>query len=305
MSRTPTTTVAVLGTGVMGSAMARNAARAGLSVRAWSQPLEDAQRLSADGIAVAPTAAAAAAGAKLVVTAVPDARAIESFSSGRDGFLDAMDPGGVWIQTSTVGAAPADRLIAMAQRHGRAIVDAPLLGSRDPAERGELVILASGNTDAIDRCTPFFDAVARRVMVVGPAGSGSRLKLVTNGWIMSAVASIGEAFALAEGLEIDGELFLEAIHGTAMDMDYAQIKGRMILERHYPVQMTLANAVKDAALALNAARDQGLPARVIAAASELMVSAATEGWAEHDMAAAFNAARAPAPHPDQRKEPSP
>jgi len=90
-----------------------------------------------------------------------------------------------------------------------------------------------------------------------------------------------------------------------MDMDYAQIKGRMILERCYPVQMTLANAVKDAALALSAAREQGLPARVIAAASELMVSAATEGWAEQDMAAAFNAARALAPHPDEPEEPSP
>jgi 3-hydroxyisobutyrate dehydrogenase len=305
MSRSPTTTVAVLGTGVMGSAMARNAVRAGLSVRAWSLPLQDAQRLSADGIAVAPTAAAAAAGADLVVTAVPDAPAIESFSSGPDGFLDAMDPAAVWIQTSTVGAAAADRLIAMAARQGRTIVDAPLLGSRDPAERGELVILASGDSEAIARCTPFFDAVARRVMVVGPTGSGSRLKLVTNGWIMSAVASIAEAFALAEGLGLDGRLFLEAIGGTAMDMGYAQIKGEMMLRRHYPVQMTLANAVKDAELALAAAREQGLPAGVIAAAAELMASAADQGWADHDMAAAFNAARTLPRNPNEPEEPIP
>jgi 3-hydroxyisobutyrate dehydrogenase len=274
----------------MGSAMARDAARAGLSVRAWSRPIEDAQRLAGEGITVANTAASAARGAELVVTMVPDAEAIASFSSGPDGFLEAMDQTAVWIQCSTVGVAPADRLIGLAKDHGRTIVDAPVLGSREPAERGQLVLLASGEPEAIGRCAPFFDAVARRVLVVGQAGSGSRLKIVTNGWIMSAVAAIAEAFALAEALGLDGRLFLDAIDGTPMDMGYAQIKGRMIAGRIYPVQMTLANAVKDAQLALAAARDEGLPARVIAAASDLMLTAAAGGWAAHDMAAAFNAA---------------
>src|SRR4029077_2523430 len=151
----PQTTVAVLGTGVMGSAMARNAARAGLSVRAWTRPIEEAEPLAGDGITVAKTAASAAADADLIVTMVPDAEAIDSFVSGPDGFLEAMDPTAVWIQCSTVGVAPADRLIGLARRNGRTIVDAPVLGSKEPAERGELVILASGEPEAIGRCTPF------------------------------------------------------------------------------------------------------------------------------------------------------
>lgn len=280
----------MLGTGVMGSAMARNAARAGLDVRAWSRPLSDAERLVADGITVAETAAAATRGAELVVTMVPDAEAIDSFSSGPDGFLEAMGPDAVWIQSSTVGVAPADRLIITAREHGRSIVDAPVLGSKDPAERGELVILASGDHAAIRRCAPFFEAVAHRVLVVGPAGSGSRLKMVTNSWIMSAVAAIAESFALAEALDVDVGVFLDAIAGTQMDMGYAHVKGTMIARRTYPVQVTLANAAKDARLALAAARERGLPARVIAAATELMQAAVADGWAEHDMAAAFNAA---------------
>ncbi len=283
-------TVAVLGTGVMGSAMAINAARAGLSVRAWSLPLADAERLAGDGISVAETAAQASAGADLVVTMVPDAGAVESFALGPDGFLETMDEDAVWIQSSTVGVAPADALIKHAHDHQRRIVDAPVLGSKDPAERGELVILASGEAADVARCAPFFDAVARRVVMVGPAGSGSRLKMVTNGWIMSAVAAIAEAFALASALGLDGQIFLEALAGTAMDMGYAQIKGRMILERSYPVQMTLANGAKDARLALQAAREQGLPARVIAAATELMQAGADGGWGAEDMAAAFHAA---------------
>lgn len=290
MSVSGTTTVAVLGTGVMGSAIARNAAGAGLGVRVWSRPLDDATRLAGHGITVAPTAADACAGAQLVMTTVPDAAAIDSFSSGPDGFLGAIEPAAVWIQSSTVGVAAADRLISLAADHEVTIVDAPVLGSKEPAERGELVMLASGDEAAIAACAPLFDAIARRVLWVGPAGNGSRLKMITNGWIMSAVAAIGEAFALADALGIEGRWFLEAIDGTAMDMGYAHIKGEMIERRDYPVQMTLSNGLKDAQLALAAARERGLPARLIAAAADMMRAAAEQGWGSHDMAAAFYAA---------------
>jgi 3-hydroxyisobutyrate dehydrogenase len=283
----------VLGTGVMGSAMALNAVRAGMDVRAWSRPLADAERLADAGVQVAATPAGAVAGARLVVTMVPDARAIESFASGPDGFLDAMEPGAVWIQSSTVGVEPADRLIALAAEHGVTIVDAPVLGSKEPAERGELVMLASGEPEALERCEPFFSVVAQRVLDLGPAGAGSRLKMVTNGWIMSAVAAIAESMALAEALGLDGRRFLEALEGMPMDMGYAHIKGGMIADRKFPVQMTLANAAKDASLAHDAARAQGLPARVIGAAADLMAAAAAGGWADEDMAAAFHAAVAP------------
>jgi 3-hydroxyisobutyrate dehydrogenase len=117
--------------------------------------------------------------------------------------------------------------------------------------------------------------------------------MVTNGWIMSAVAAIAESMALAEALGLDGRRFLDAIEGMPMDMGYAHIKGEMIADRHFPVQMTLANAVKDANLALDAARGQLLPARVIGAAADLMGTAAAAGWGAEDMAAVFHAAVAP------------
>jgi 3-hydroxyisobutyrate dehydrogenase len=282
--------VAVLGTGVMGSAIARRAAGAGMAVHAWSRPLADAEPLAADGIAVHPTAAAAVAAADLVVTMVPDAAAIESFAEGAEGFLDAMDPAAVWVQCSTVGVSHAYRLVALAQRHGVTIVDSPVLGSREPAERGELVVLASGADQALERCALLFNAIARRVLRLGPAGNGSRMKMVTNNWIVSAVAAVAESMALAEALGVDGRRFLAAIEGTALDMGYVQIKGAMIADRTYPVQMSLANGAKDARLALETAREHGLPARVIAAVAELMGAAAETSHAEDDMAAAFHAA---------------
>jgi len=287
------TGVAFLGTGVMGSAMARRAADAGLDVTAWSRPLSDAEPLADDGITVHPTAAAATEGADLVVTMVPDAEAIESFAHGPDGFLTWLDADAVWVQCSTVGVEGADRLTALAERHGVSIVDAPVLGSKDPAERGELIMLASGSDAALVRCAPLFDAIASDVLRLGPVGQGSRMKMVTNTWIMATVASLAESMALAEALGLDGRVFLQAIEDTAMDQEYAQSKGGMIAARNYPVTMSLDNGVKDARLALAAARQVGLPGRVIAAAAELMQEAADAGHGGDDMAAAFHAAVAP------------
>jgi len=282
--------VAFLGTGIMGAAMARNAGAAGFEVRAWSRPLEDALRLEASGITVARTAASAVEGADLVVTMVPDVAAIESFADGPDGFLPALGEDAVWIQSSTIGAEATDRLAALAADHGAELVDAPVLGSRQPAERGELVVLASGAREAIDRCDPLFAVIARKVVRLGPVGMGSRMKLVTNTWIMSCVAAIGETMALAEAFGLDGRDFLAVIAATPMDMGYAQLKGRMIADGVFTPSMRLAHGAKDARLALAAARELGLPARVIAATADLMAKGCDLGHADDDMAAVFFAA---------------
>ena len=286
--------VAFLGTGIMGAAMARNAARAGLHVRGWSVPLSDAERLASDGIEPCETAAAAARGADLVVTVVPDAKAIESFALGEEGFLPALGEDAVWIQCSTVGVAGADRLVALAAEHGATIVDSPLLGSKAPAEEAQLIMLASGEEDAIDRCEPLFSAISRRVLRLGKAGAGSRMKMVTNGWIMTTVAATAEAMALAKTFGLDGTHFLEGIEGTALDNGYAQIKGRMILDDDYPAAMRLANGAKDARLVTEASHEAGLDGAVIGAAAAMLARAEEMGYVDEDMAAAYFAAIEPA-----------
>jgi 3-hydroxyisobutyrate dehydrogenase len=284
------TNVAVLGTGVMGGAIARRLAQAGMAVRGWSVPIEDAEALRADGVDVAETAAAAVAGASVVITMAPNADAIESFADGPDGFLPAMHEHAVWLQMSTVGVAPADRLIALARSNGVRIVDSPVLGSKEPAERGELLMLCSGKDDEIDLCEPLFSVLGRRVFRLGPAGAGSRMKMVTNHWIMAAVGGLAETMALATALDVDGSRFLAALEGTQMDMGYAQVKGRMMLERSYPTHGNLANGEKDARLAHEAARDAKLPGRISGAVAELMSAALAIRPATDDMAAAYEAA---------------
>jgi 3-hydroxyisobutyrate dehydrogenase len=279
--------VAILGTGVMGGAMARNARRAGHEVRVWSVPLADAERLAGDGVRVCDSAAGAAAGADLCVTMVPDLAAIETFA---DEFLAASPPHGVWIQCSTVGIAGAARTTELAARHARALVDAPVLGTREPAERGELTIFASGDDDAIDRCGPFFDAVAKRVLRVGPAGAGSRLKLVVNSLIVTVGAAVAETYALAEALGGVAALLEDATPGTPVASGYTRRKWEMMRTGDYePPTLQLRYAAKDAHLVADAARSAGLPARVAAAVAELYDAGCALGHGELDMAAAYRA----------------
>jgi 3-hydroxyisobutyrate dehydrogenase len=284
--------LAVLGTGIMGGAMARRAAGAGLRVSAWSRPLDDARPLEREGVRVAETVRDAAGGADVVVTMAPDADAIESFATGDEGFLAAAADGAVWAQCATVGLEGCDRLAALAAEAGVEFVDSPVLGTKEPAERGELVVLASGRDAALDRCTSFFEAIGERTLRPGAAGAGTRLKLVTNDWIVGCLAVLAETMALAEALDVDGAVFLDAVAGSAVDMGYAQVKGRMMLEGSYPASMPLAHAAKDARFAVEAAHRHGLEHAVTRAAAKLLERAAAGGDAAQDMASAFRAAAA-------------
>lgn len=284
--------VAILGTGIMGSAMARRLTAAGHAVRAWSSPLSDAAVLRPDGVEVCQTAREAACSVNAVITMAPDARAIESFAGGRGGFLSALPADAVWVQCSTVGLDGAERLMGFAREAGVAFVDAPVLGTSEPAERGELVVFASGPQTAIDRCAPLFDAIGRRTLRLGAAGAGTRMKLVANDWIVGCVAVLAETMALAQALDVDAELLLDAIAGTAVDMGYAQVKGRMMVEGRYPVGMSLANAAKDARLVTQAAERENLAHVVTRAVAELLECGVARGDGAKDMAAALAAAGA-------------
>ena len=250
--------VAVLGTGIMGAPMARNLLLAGHDVRVWNRTAEKAKPLGDEGASVARTPREAVAGAELVVTMLTDAQAVEdTMVSG--GALDALDEGALWIQSSTIGVAATERLVRLTDERGVAFVDAPVLGTKKPAEDGQLVVLASGPEDARERCEPVFGAIARDAIWVGEAGFGTRLKLVVNSWILCTIENIAETFVLARTLGLDPRRFLEAIAGGGTDMQYAHVKGEAILAEDFPASFPLHLARKDAALVLEAAGPLDLP----------------------------------------------
>ncbi len=286
------TSVCVLGTGLMGAGMARSLARAGHTVAAWNRGAEKSRPLASDGITVAEKAVDAVRGAAVVVTMLFDT---ESVIAVMNEVLGALDDGAVWVQTSTVGIEGTAALAELARERGVGFVDAPVLGTRRPAEDGKLTVLAAGPSDLRETVAPVFDAIAARTVWVGEEpGAAHRLKLVCNAWVLSVVAGTAQSIALAGDLGLDPQLFLDAIAGGALDNPYTQLKGRAMMAGEYTPAFALGGAVKDAALIADALRGAGTDARLMTVLHALFADAAEAGHAAEDMAAVAEVLRASA-----------
>ena len=288
---TTTKAVTVLGTGIMGAGMARSLARAGLTVTVWNRDAGKARRLADVGATVAEDPASAVAGADVILTMLFDVESVEKVMGQA---LPAAEEGAVWVQSSTVGLDGALRLAELADRAGIDYVDAPVLGTRQPAENGTLLVLAGGPERVRDTVAPVLDAIGSRTVWVGPRpGDGHRLKLVANSWVLSVVGGTAQAIGLAEGLGLDPQLFLDTIAGGATDSVYAQVKGSAMIAGDFPPSFTLDGAVKDAGLIADALRGAGVDDRLARALHQQFASAAEAGHGAEDLAAVVEAVRNP------------
>jgi len=283
------TKVAILGTGIMGAAMARNLLSEGMEVRAWNRSREKAEPLKEDGAEVADSPADAARGADFLLTMLADADVIEESVS--DGVLPTLAENGVWLQMSTVGEGGSGRLAEIASKHGIYYVDAPVLGTKQPAEQGQLVVLASGPEEARERSGPVFDAVGSKTIWLGEAGAGSRLKLVINNWIVGLLGVLAETVAFAKSIGVDPAKFLETIEGSPLGLPYAQLKGNMMIEEDFPTSFSAKLARKDASLVLGTAEAHDLKMPVAEAVAARFDEAIQAGYGEEDMAAVYRAAK--------------
>jgi 3-hydroxyisobutyrate dehydrogenase len=281
--------VAVLGTGIMGAPMARNLAGAGHDVRAWNRTRERAEPLAADGATVAGSVAEAVAGADVVLTMLSAADAVLAVAADA---LPAMDENAVWLQASTIGIEATKQAATLAREHGVAFVDAPVLGTKAPAEAGQLVILASGPPEALERCRPVFEAIGARTLELGEAGAGTRLKLVVNGWVLAVTQATAETIALAEALDVGAARFFEAIDGGPLDLPYAHAKAALMADDAFPASFALGLAAKDAGLVAAAAEEAGADVPLARAVAGRLREAADAGQGDEDMAATYRLSRA-------------
>lgn len=275
------TTVAVLGTGYMGAPMARNIARAGHEVRVWNRTRAKAEPLAEDGATVTDGPADAVRNADVVLTMLSDGPTVaEVITQASDGLRD----GATWLQMSTVGVRWGAKLVETADALGLTYVDAPVLGTKAPAEQGQLVVLAAASADVADQVQPLLDAVGSKTIWLDAPGQASRLKVVINAWITALTAALAESVALAEHLDLDPRRFLEAIDGGAVGAPYAQIKGPMMIDDYYPTSFPARLARKDSNLVLEAAGN-GPTLRVAAAVAEAFAATDDAGHGDEDMAA--------------------
>jgi len=279
------TRVAVLGTGIMGSAMARNLLRAGLAVTVWDRSPEATAWLAREGARAAGSPAEAVRDADVVITMLPTAAVVESVMFG-DRVAEAFRPGAVWAQMGTIGVEATEQTAARLEkvRPGVLFVDAPVSGSKGPAEQGQLLILASGPDAAKEPLSEPFAAIGRNTVWLGAAGQGSRMKLVVNAYMSTLIEGVAEAVELARRLDIDVAALDAAIEGGPLDAPIADAKLHKIATSDYAPEFPLQWALKDVDLALDAGGGTGLP--LLAALSSQWHAVVDAGHGREDVSAA-------------------
>ncbi len=252
--------VAVLGTGIMGSAMSRRLVAAGLPTTVWDRSPSATAPLGQAGAHVAGTAAEAVANAGVVITMLPTADVVTPvmFDGGVAG---AFATGAVWAQMATIGVEATTGIAARlgAQRPDVLFVDAPVSGSKGPAASGQLLILAAGPSAAEAVVAPVFSALGRKTVWLGPAGQGSRMKLVVNAYMSVLIEGVAEALGLAARLGIDPAQLDEVIENGPLDAPIADAKLHKMARGDFTPEFPLQWALKDVELALQAAGPDTAP----------------------------------------------
>ncbi|HEV2259107.1 MAG TPA: NAD(P)-dependent oxidoreductase [Streptosporangiaceae bacterium] len=278
-------TVAVIGAGIMGSAMARNLAAAGLTTRVWDRTASATGPLAEAGAVVAASARDAVRDADVVITMLPTADAVESVMFDSQ-VAEAFADGSVWAQMGTIGVEATLRIrdLLAARRPGVMFVDAPVSGSKGPAEQGQLLILAAGPAAAADAVRPVFDVIGRKTVWLGEAGRGSQVKLVVNAYLSILIEGVAETMELADRLGIGHQQLAEVIEGGPLDAPLADAKFHKMDRGDFAAEFPLEWALKDVDLVIDAAGGQALP--LLAALSGQWHAAVAAGYGRQDISAA-------------------
>ena len=285
-TRQATPVIAFLGTGRMGGPMAANLARAGFRVQAWDRTASHAAALVKDGASAAASPAEAVKGAQILITMLADGPATEQALRGPDGEID-IDPGLIWVQMATVGMEWTERFVNTATRYQVSFFDAPVSGSQGPAEAGELIILASGPSWMREAVDPLFAALGRATTWLGPAGSGTRAKLVLNNWLADLAEMTAETLSFARQLDLDPAQIVDVLASTPLGSPYAIQKARTMLSGDFTPAFALKHALKDADLAAQAAQAAGAELTLTSALLPRWRRAAAAGHADDDLAAIY------------------
>jgi 3-hydroxyisobutyrate dehydrogenase len=256
--------LAVLGLGTMGRAMAGCALRNDISTVVWNRELETARQMADQGAEVALSAVDAVKGVDMVITMVTDTAAVTSIAVDL-GVLEALPPGAVWAQMSTIGVEGTATVSSIVEKERPDVLflDAPVSGSKVPAEQGKLVIFASGSEKARPIVEPVFDAIGQRTVWLGAIGAGSRMKLVNNTLLAFSAEGVANSLALARRLGLDVRSVINAFEDGPLMSPWAAGKISRIQSNDYSPEFPLALALKDVHLAL----EQALPERFVVLAA--------------------------------------
>lgn len=277
--------IAFIGTGIMGAPMVRNLLKAGHSVTVFNRTIEKAEALKDDGAHVALTCLEASSTAEVLITMLSAPEAVYDASLSKEGFLNTLNDGATWIDCSTVNPSFSKVMAVEAQRRGVKFIDAPVAGSLKPAQKGELVFLAGGDKEHIDKAQELFDAMGSRLIHCGVVGTGSAMKMCVNTMLATVMAGFSEALTLGEDTGIERDTLYDALSSLAVSAPILKMKKDSMKVNSFPTEFPLKWMHKDLQLVSQTAYEHKTAMPSTNAVKEIFGTAERCGFGDEDFSA--------------------
>jgi len=252
-------TVAFIGLGLMGKPMAQNLLRAGFPLVVWNRTRAKTDDLVRAGAKLAANPREAAAEADVLITIVSDPPALEEVLWGANGAMEGLRAGTLFVDSSTVSPEMARRVAEACEKRGVDFLDAPVTGGTWGAEKGELVFMVGGKAGALERARPVLEAMGKKFVLLGPNGAGQTVKLGMNLLLALEVDAFAEALALVTAAGVPAERLVEVMQSSMGRAPLLDVKAPLMLKGEFPASFPLRLMHKDVRLALELAREHGVP----------------------------------------------
>jgi 3-hydroxyisobutyrate dehydrogenase-like beta-hydroxyacid dehydrogenase len=274
-----------MGLGIMGQAMAANILKAGYPLTVFNRTATRAAALARQGAAVAPTPKALAQAAEVSIAMVTGPEALYNLLWGPEGAAEALEPGKVLINMSSVSPSFTKEMAVQVAASGAVFIDAPVSGTKKPAEEGALVILAGGKEEKIRKLEPLLLTMGKKVIYCGRVGQGSMMKMFINLLLGVMMEGFAEALNFGRLGGLDFDAMLETVASGAMNSPMFQVKAANLKARHYPPAFPLKHLAKDCKFVVDTAFELGAPVPVGQTLLHLYRSGWAQGWGDEDISA--------------------
>jgi len=277
--------IGFIGLGTMGAPMASNLLREGFQVTVYNRTASKSEPLEKEGAQTASTPHAAAEGKDVIITMISNDDSIREVFYGQDGILNALKPGAVVIDSSTISTGLVREIAAAVEERGGHFLDAPVTGSKPAAIEGTLVFMVGGSADVIEANRDIFDTLGKKLLHMGDNGSGAAAKLAHNTMVGIHNVALAEGFAIAVKSGVPADKFLELVTNGSAGSRQAELKGRKIIDNDFSNQFSLALMLKDLKLASALSDSTGVPTPMLGLAKSLFQAGFTQGYGDEDLSA--------------------
>lgn len=277
--------IGFIGLGTMGAPMASNLLRGSFQVTVYNRTASKCKPLEAEGAKTALTPRAAAEGKDVIITMISNDDSVREVYYGQDGILDALKPGEVIIDSSTISPGLVREIAADVEARGGHFLDAPVTGSKPAAIEGTLVFMVGGKAEIIEAHRDIFDTMGRLLLHMGDNGSGAAAKLAHNAMVGIHNVALAEGFSIAVKSGVPADKFLELVKNGSAGSKQAELKGQKIIDNDFSNQFSLGLMLKDLKLASSLSDSTGVPTPMLGVAKSIFQTGFNHGFADEDLSA--------------------